>query len=557
MSPPASATVGPQSTPYLDSLARLTGYRDCEEFLRAALGETLNSTRAHAGSLLLVGDTTRRVREGDMPTEIEKQITLWEDALEQRLRSSSWRIEANESLSVSTHVVKGTEQILANAPLLRADSVAGSLTVALGPGDTLTLVQRQALTSFARTIGNLADMIEQLTLTQHSLEQLSFLRETSQALTSTLDLRQVLDNTMELATKILGAQASTLMLIDEETNELVFDIPYGEKRELLRSYRMSMEEGIAGWVATHGEPAIVNEAPGDERFSNGTDARTGFLTQSVICVPLQIKNRTIGVLEVLNKASNHGFNDDDLRLLSTLAAQAATAIETARLYRSLREERDKILRVQEEARRSLARDLHDSTLQSLSSISMGLDYVKQLFKHQPATAADELDQVQQLVSQALREARALLFELRPIVLETQGLVSALETYVDQLSGEGAPLFHFDNGGFDGRLPPDVEATAFIVVQEAVNNARKHSNPENIWLTLSPEEGSLLLTVEDDGCGFDKDAADKNSKRGGHLGLVSMRERADLIEAQLSIESSPGEGTRISLRIPHGTLEELS
>jgi signal transduction histidine kinase len=557
MSPPASSTAVQQSTPYLDSLARLTSYRDCGEFLSAALRETIKATNVQAGSLLLVGETTRRVREGDMSTEVEKQITLWEDALEQRLRSSSWRIEANESLSVSTHVVKGTEQILANAPLLRADSVAGSLTVALGPGDTLTLVQRQALTSFARTIGNLADMIEQLTLTQHSLEQLSFLRETSQALTSTLDLRQVLDNTMELATKILGAQASTLMLIDEETNELVFDIPYGEKRELLRSYRMSMEEGIAGWVAIHGEPAIVNEAPGDERFSNGTDARTGFLTQSVICVPLQIKNRTIGVLEVLNKASNHGFNDDDLRLLSTLAAQAATAIETARLYRSLREERDKILRVQEEARRSLARDLHDSTLQSLSSISMGLDYVKQLFKHQPATAADELDQVQQLVSQALREARALLFELRPIVLETQGLVSALETYVDQLSGEGAPLFHFDNGGFDGRLPPDVEATAFIVVQEAVNNARKHSNPENIWLTLSPEEGSLLLTVEDDGCGFDKDAADKNSKRGGHLGLVSMRERADLIEAQLSIESSPGEGTRISLRIPHGTLEELS
>ena len=554
MSPPASPTVAQQATPFLETLARLTSHRDSGQFLSAALGEAIKATNAHAGSLLLVGDATRRVREGDMSTEIEKQISLWEDALEQRLRSSSWRIEADESLSVSTHVVKGTEQILVNTPLLRGDTVTGSLTVALGPGDKLSLLQRQALTSFARTIGNLADMIEQLILTQHSLEQLTFLRETSQALTSTLDLRQVLDNTMELATKILGAQASTLMLIDEETNELVFDIPYGEKRELLRSYRMSMEEGIAGWVATHGTPAMVNEASGDERFSSGADVRTGFLTQSVICVPLQIKNRTIGVLEALNKVSSQGFNDHDLRLLSTLAAQAASAIENARLYRSLREERDKILRVQEEARRALARDLHDSTLQSLSSISMGIDYVKQLLKHQPATAADELGRVQELVSQALREARVLLFELRPIALETQGLVSALETYVEQLRGEGPPLFHFGDGGFDERLPPDVEATAFIVMQEAVNNARKHANADNIWLTLTPEEGSLLVGVEDDGCGFDKSVVEKNTNRGGHLGLVSMQERAELIEARLAIESSPGQGTRIALRLPRGTPE---
>jgi signal transduction histidine kinase len=274
----------------------------------------------------------------------------------------------------------------------------------------------------------------------------------------------------------------------------------------------------------------------------------------VICVPLQIKNRTIGVLEALNKVSSQGFNDHDLRLLSTLAAQAASAIENARLYRSLREERDKILRVQEEARRALARDLHDSTLQSLSSISMGIDYVKQLLKHQPATAADELGRVQELVSQALREARVLLFELRPIALETQGLVSALETYVEQLRGEGPPLFHFGDGGFDERLPPDVEATAFIVMQEAVNNARKHANADNIWLTLTPEEASLLVAVEDDGCGFDKSVVEKNTNRGGHLGLVSMQERAELIEAQLAIESSPGQGTRIALRLPRGTPE---
>lgn len=547
---PASAT-GQQAAPFLDTLARLTSYRHSEPFLSAALHEAVQAAHCQAGSLLLVSGSTRRVREGEMSPESVKQISLWEQTLEERLLSSSWRIAADESLPVYTHVVKGTEHLLVNTPLLRDDSVTGSLTVVLAPGDTLSLSRRQLITSCARTIGNLADIIEQLTFTQHSLEQLTFLHKTSEALTSTLDLRQVLDNTMELATKILNAHASTLMLIDNETNELVFDIPYGEKRELLRSYRMSMDEGIAGWVAKHGEPAIVNDAASDERFSRGTDVRTGFLTQSVICVPLQIKNRTIGVLEALNKVSSEGFNGDDLRLLSTLAAQAASAIENANLYRSLREERDKIIRVQEEARRALARDLHDSTLQSLSSISMGIDYVNQLLKHQPEAAAEELGRLQELVRHASREARVLLFELRPIALETQGLVGALETYVDQLRGEGPPVFHFLNDGFDERLSPEVEAAAFIVVQEAVNNARKHASADNIWLNLTPEEGSLLITVEDDGRGFDLETVRQNARRGGHLGLVSMQERADLIEAQFNIDSRPDQGTSIALKVPRG------
>jgi signal transduction histidine kinase len=549
MTSSVSPTVSQETSPFLDALVRLTSHRRIDEFLPAALHEAIQFSESEAGSLLLVGDTTRRSREGDLPPEIEAQVSLWEDSLEERLHSTSWRIPQGEHLPVSTHVMDASRHLLANAPLLRDESVTGSITLVFPPETTLSMLQRQLLTSCARTIGNLAGIIEQLTLTQHSLEQLTFLHETSQALTSTLDLRQVLDNTMALTTEILDAQASTLMLIDEMSGELVFDIPYGEKRELLRSYRMAMDEGIAGWVATHGEPAIVNNAAEDERFSRGTDVRTGFLTQSVICVPLQIKDRIIGVLEALNKISSDHFTEDDLRLLSTLAAQAATAIENARLYRSLSEERDKILRVQEEARRALARDLHDSTLQSLSSVAMRLDYVKHLLEHEPASAAEELDRVQRMVKQASREARVLLFELRPIVLETQGLVRALEAYVEQLQGDSSPTFHFKNGGFEDRLPPDVEAAAFILVQEAVNNARKHSEASNIWLSLAPGGEHLLITVEDDGRGFDLDAAQNNANRGGHLGLVSMQERAQLIDAELDILTEPGEGTKVILGVP--------
>ncbi len=549
MSVSASTGASDQGLPLLGTMARLTGHCDIEEFLPYALHEALEATDAEAGSLLLATEQPRLVREGDLSAEIESRISIWEDGLRDRLSTLSWQIEEGDSLPLSSHVVDATQHLLVNAPLLHGDMVTGCLTLVFPPGHTLSMSERRVLTWAASTIGNLARLSEQLAFTQQSLQQLGFLHQTSQALTSTLDLREVLDNTMELATKTLNAQASTLMLIDEDTNELVFDSLHGEKRELLRSYRMSMDQGIAGWVATHGESAIVNDATQDERFDRAADARTGFLTKSVLCVPVQIKDRTIGVLEALNKISGEGFNDADLRLLGTLAAQAAIAIENARLYRSLREERDKIIRVQEEARREFARDLHDTTLQRLSSIAMSLDYVKRLLEHQPEDAAEELDRVQEAVLEASREARILLFELRPIILETQGLVAAIEAYIEQLQGEGSPIFHFSDGGFDGRLGDEVEATAFIILQEAVNNARKHANAKNIWLNLAQDGEYLCIAIEDDGRGFDLAATRNDVDQSGHLGLVSMQERAELIEADLHIQSTVDGGTKIVLKVP--------
>ena len=549
MSPSPSSSDGPALSSFLDTLVTLANQRDIGDFLPSALQEAIKATGSAAGSLLLVNDRTRCFRQGPLAPETERKISAWESSLEQRLSVSSWHVEEDSVPPVSTLTVGETGDLLVNSPLLRAGKVIGSLSLVLPAGSSLSLSGHQILTCCSRTMAGLDSILEQLGVTQRSLERLTSLHETSHALASTLDPQQVLDNTMELATNILDAQASTLMLVDEETDELVFDIPYGERRELLRSYRMPRTEGIAGWVATHGEPIIVNEAASDKRFSGDADVRTGFLTKSVICVPLRLKDRTIGVLEVLNKKSSEGFNEDDLRLLSTMAAQASVAIQNARLYRNLREEKDRIISVQEEVRRALARDLHDTTLQRLAAISMGVSHVRQLLRHEPEQAGAELDRLEEVARQASREARVLLFELRPIILETQGLVPALESYVDQLQGEAPPWYHFDGGGYDRRLASEVELAAFLIIREAVSNARKHSAAENIRLYVSPEENRLLVTVEDDGAGFDLETIGNNNEGRTHLGLVSMRERADLIHAQLDIESVPDRGTRVLLTLP--------
>jgi len=394
--------------------------------------------------------------------------------------------------------------------------------------------------------------VETLTLTQQRLSQLGLFYQMGQAMVSTFDLDRLLHDTMQLATNVMDAGAAVLMLIDEKTRELVFEITHGPGTAGFRQQRIGMDEGVVGWVATHGEPAIINDVSQDSRFSREVDTRTGFLTRSVLCVPLQIKGKTIGVLEVLNKFSGNGFDQEDLQLALTMAAQAAIAIENARLYQSLREERDRIIEAQEEVRRELARNLHDGTVQLLAAIAMGLDHVERLMSVKPDAVYAELEALRKLTRQAMRDARLLLFEIRPVILESRGLVPALQAYVDQMKGSENFLVHFETDNLEYDLDSKVAGTIFSIVQEAVNNVKKHARARNVWIRLQVGEGELIVTVEDDGLGFSLAQIERDYDERGSFGLLNMRERAELIEGSLEIETSeaiPNQGTTVTLHAP--------
>ncbi|MDY7042036.1 MAG: GAF domain-containing sensor histidine kinase, partial [Chloroflexota bacterium] len=393
---------------------------------------------------------------------------------------------------------------------------------------------------------------ESLTLTQQRLSQLGLFYQMGQAMVSTFDLDRLLSDTMQLATSVIDAGAAVLMLTDEKNRELVFKITHGPGTAGFRQQRVSMDEGIVGWVSTHGEPVIINDVSKDHRFSREADTRTGFLTQSVLCVPLQIKGKTIGVLEVLNKFSGNGFDQEDLQVALTMAAQAAIAIENARLYQSLREERDRIIKAQEEVRRELARNLHDGTVQLLAAIAMGLDHVERLLGVKPEAVYAELEALRKLTRQATQDARLLLFELRPVVLESKGLVPALQSYVDQLKSSENFSVSFESEDFEDALDPRLAGTIFSIIQEAVNNIKKHARASNVWIRLRVSEGEITVTVEDDGLGFSLAQVERDYDERGSFGLLNMRERAELIEGKLDIETSeaiPNQGTMVTLRVP--------
>jgi signal transduction histidine kinase len=536
----------------LDDFFELAAIRDENTLLRKALMLLTRAFHAEAGSILVQARIPQRLRTGTFPPEVMVVVDRWEGAIERRLLERVWRIPSDDEIPISVSRLPANDLILANAPLLRDARVVGSACLILPPGQSFGLAARRRLGAFGRGVGQLVSLSADLSLAQQRLNRLGFFYQVGQALVTNFDLNEFLSNTMQLAADVMDAGASSLMLIDEERGELVFEVSHGGGSDVLRRQRMSIDEGIAGWVARTGKPTIANDARADARFNPRVDVRTGFLTQSIAAVPLKIKGRTMGVLEVLNKYSGGGFDSEDLRLLTSIGAQAAIAIENARLYGSLREERDSIIRAQENVRRELARNLHDGTVQMLSAISMSIDHLQRLLEVKPEAALSELDTLRKLVHQATREARVVLFELRPIILETQGLVPTLVSYVQQLNETEEFAVHLRPAVLPRQFDPRIAGTIFAIVQEAINNAKRHAAASNVWITMGTTPDILTVQIRDDGRGFDVADVAQNYERRGSFGLLNMRERARLVDGHLGIQSStepPDQGTTITLSVP--------
>ena len=549
--PIAFSQLSPEEPTPADALFALAAIRDLDTLLRRALSLAIRFLGAEAGSILFQAQAPMQIRSGAFRQEALARIDRWEELISERLVDTAWNVPTKDEPPISTSKVADGRLTLVNIPLLRDTTVVGCLSLVLSPGKGLTPEHRGLLSQIARGIGQMASLIADLEQAQRRLNQMGVFYQVGQALVTTFDINRLLSDTMQLAANVIDAGASSIMLIDEESKELVFEVSHGSRSHMLRQQRIPVDEGIAGWVALHGHPVIANNARTDPRFSHRVDVRTGFLTQSIAAVPLKIKGRIVGVLEVLNKYSGNGFDHEDIQLMSSIAAQAAIAIENARLYQHVRQERDQIIRAQENVRRELARNLHDGPVQLLSAISMSLDHLERLNQVKPEAVHNEIEALRNLVHKATRDARNVLFELRPIILETQGLAAALDQYVVQLQNAENFAVHFKTvQAVD--LDTQVAGTVFSIIQEAMNNIRRHAEARNVWLSLEIQDNSLTTTLVDDGLGFNIDETKDNYDQRGSLGLLNMRERAQLIEGQLGLESRtepPNRGTTVRLTVP--------
>jgi signal transduction histidine kinase len=557
---PSSSLSGPATASLIDDLFDLAASRNLEMMLGKILRMTIGILEAEAGSAMFQTQYLQAVRSGAFRREALDRIQHWEEAIAQRLQQNDSHLPQKAPIPISISKSSGSQLVLVNMPLVQDTRIVGSLSFVLAPGRKITKEQHHLLERMARGLGQMTSLIADLELAHRRLHQISLFYDVGQALVTTFDITKLLAETMELATNVIDAGAASILLIDEERDELVFKVSHGTRGPMLREQRIAMDEGIGGWVAHNGKPVIANNARADARFSNRVDVRTGFLTQSIAAVPLKIKGRTIGVLEVLNKYSGSGFNQEDIQLMSYIATQAAIAIENARLYEQLRAEQEHIVKTQEDFRRELIRNL-DGPVNLLPAIEMGLDYLERLSVNaNPEVLQNEIGALRNLVRQATRDAKNTLFDLHPFVLENQDLITILKQYVNQLRHANKFTIHFKTVEQIPVYNTKINSAIFSIIQEAINNIQRHANADNVWLSLEDQQGQLLVILRDDGQGFDLNKIDAEAHKRLWFGISNMRERAGLIEAKLHIESrmqAPQRGTVIQLTLPRSSNKSTS
>ena len=534
----------------LDHLMRVATERGQPALWFEALPWIAETSGAQAARLLVDLAAPIRRQHGLIEDPVVEAIDRWEESL---FSLADW-VPASGSLSSSPPVAPVTADPtlpLVHIAIRQGNAVIGGLSLVFErsrpPGDhVISLVYE-----LAQTVARLAATTSERHQLQRRLTQVNLLYEVSRAISSSLDTDMILHFTTALAANALGAEASSLLLVDSETQELVYAISHGTAAGSLRGRRVPMEAGVVGWVARNGQATIVNDTTGDFRYSSSTDADRGFVTRNILCAPLQVKDRTLGVLQVLNKEGNLDFDAEDTDWLMALAAQASVAIENAYLYTSLREERDRILKAEEELRHRLAGNLHDSAAQLIGSLIMNIEVARRVAISRPEALEGEFETLRDLAVQINQEIRQSLLELRPLMLESRGLVGALQAYLNQQKRYGFVVL-LEAGVLPEIRDKQAEAALYLIIQEALTNVRKHAHASHTWLRLRLEDPWLTAEIEDDGRGFAVDQLTAQYLNHTHLGLLSMRERAGWLGGSVEIASPrPGhaDGTLLKAQIP--------
>ncbi len=400
-------------------------------------------------------------------------------------------------------------------------------------------------------------------------EKLLLLMRVGRIIASDLKLFDMLQKTADAIHELLGYANVDLPLVDERDAEiLVVRIRGGSYKERIRHEdRIPVSRGVMGAAVRERRTQVVNDVAADPRY---VQPPSGLAVLAELAVPILHAGRPLGVVNV---EGDRPFTAVDVQLLELVADHLAVAIENTRLF--AQERRLAVL----EERQRLARDLHDSVTQLLFSSTLLAESLPGLLRKGIDEASPKVERLIELNRRALGEMRGLLRELAPggggggggsgadfssrelpapamVMLHRHGLVEALLTELATLAAQGIGT-HLEASTYE-RQSREREEMLLRVAQEAMANAAKHAAPRQVKIRVASLEGEVVLTVQDDGRGFDARSARNGrsaqesagpKRSDGGMGLASMRDRIRSQFGQLIVESAPGHGTTVEARLP--------
>jgi signal transduction histidine kinase len=368
-------------------------------------------------------------------------------------------------------------------------------------------------------------------------QQLESLMEIGAALARETELPKLLELIARRLRELIGARL-VVIGVPSGDDSLRIDAADGEDANEFLGMRLERASSKSGRVLDRRRSERLDSLIDDPEVDREFARRMGM--RAALFVPLLVGDRAIGVIQAFDKlAADRRFSNEDLRVAEMFAAQAGIAVDTA--TRVARDAFQRAVEGQELERRRLARELHDETGQALTSILLGL---RSLEERRSEDVADAVSQLRELVVQTLQDVRRLAVELRPTALDDFGLAPALERLTSTFAEQTGTVVEIESQLGEERLPADVETVLYRIVQEALTNVVKHARADHVSIVLQRKEGVVTTVVEDDGRGF----APGDQGDGG-LGLVGMKERVELVNGRLEIESSEGSGTTLVVEVP--------
>jgi signal transduction histidine kinase len=368
------------------------------------------------------------------------------------------------------------------------------------------------------------------------------------------DLDNALGNALDKTLEITNRKVGSILLWDEDKQELYYSVQRGLSEQYVRGVRHRMGESIAGKVIQARKPILSEDASVDDRVTRSDPISIQGI-HALASLPLLSKNKVLGVLN-LASYKTHSFYSEELRLLEGIAGQIATAIDNAKLHREVQQKEQirgellgEIFSIQEEERKRIARELHDETSQVLASLNASLEAASSILPVNTEKSKDMLRKAQSLAVNILEEIHKLIYELRPSLLDDMGLVAAIGWLSDNHLVASGIKVNFGTSGRVKRLAPRLETALFRTVQEAVYNIARHANATNVSIDLQFKRKAIRIAIKDDGGGFDVGAAISSKNRPRGLGLVGMKERIELLNGVMEIKSHTGRGTEIDIEIP--------
>lgn len=441
--------------------------------------------------------------------------------------------------------------------ILKAGEPVGTMEIGIFDTDAQSA---QYMMVKAVSLGrHMADIIQESFFQRQKdlhLRKLAVWLEMVNTISSTLDIKQVLHVVAQLSADLFSAK-SCIYLLDEEKQTMIPAVAVGsydpDLKKKFKALRGTKPFPAITRVIKTRQPVLVTPQNIERLLTSNIikDFKYGWM----ILAPILSKDKTIGVMQLDRPLESTCFDAEETEIIVAIARATAIALENARLIEMLGQKEqllhmlvNKLIAAQEDERKRLAADLHDGIIQSLIAIWYRLQRITPPSEHDPQKWYEEIAEITGALGEQIQDIRRILYDLRPIILDNYGLIPAVESYIHNLQEKHNLPVELIINGEQRRLSAKIEVTLFRILQEALTNVIKHAHATRIKVKLTILKEEASLTVEDNGTGLDTSIlfAPQSQNR---LGLASIQERALLLNGFCHIESSPGEGTRILVKIP--------